>query len=442
MFVPDKGETHESKVPIMKNHMDWAYESFEKLIDMSVSISVLVLIISKVLVTFTRESVRRQRELNMAWLRRQSEKLKVKSANMIAGVDQHVKQVLRAASPKGVHVALLLRTSEEFGIPEGESVVTDFLRGFRLVDEIPVVAHAKECEVRSPTVSKEELESRAKSNFLKATRIPKLSEEDVRGYRKVRDLTLEEVQHGRMTEPVPADESMSLRRTRPVTRRFPVVHLTSAGEEKVRPIDDFLTSEVNDLTAVRKKIEMGRVHDTVYCAKDLVRSGQTDLKYIKSDFKSAYRVCPIAKSDLQWSDVVFFCPDKIRWFLSKQLAMPFGAVGAVYAWDRVGFVLTFILSILLLVPFSRFVDDIFAIVPSEDAVTIRMYMLEVVSLLGFVLELEKTPVPSPLQVILGVEVLYTFVKRREKCPIVLKSVWTLERPSTGSALCKTFCPKV
>ena len=100
--------------------------------------------------------------------------------------------------------------------------------------------------------------------------------------------------------------------------------------------------------------------------------------------------------------------------------MPFGAVGAVYSWDRVGFVLTFILSVLLLVPFSRFVDDIFAIVPEEDAFNVRLQMLEVSRLLGFVLELEKTPLPAPLQVVLGVEVLFKQKRCRGKSTFSIK----------------------
>ncbi len=45
--------------------------------------------------------------------------------------------------------------------------------------------------------------------------------------------------------------------------------------------------------------------------------------------------------------------------VSGVVAMPFGVVGAVYAWDRLGSAITAILFDLLLVPCIRYVDDLF-----------------------------------------------------------------------------------
>ena len=54
------------------------------------------------------------------------------------------------------------------------------------------------------------------------------------------------------------------------------------------------------------------------------------------------------------ADIVVQCPVTRAFFMSTQYAMPFGAVGAVYAWDRVADLITTILSTLLLLPLSRF----------------------------------------------------------------------------------------
>ena len=106
--------------------------------------------------------------------------------------------------------------------------------------------------------------------------------------------------------------------------------------------------------------------------------------------------------------------------MSTQYAMPFGAVGAVYAWDRVADLITTILSILLLLPLSRFVDDIFCCVPREGAAQCRLWMKEIVYLLGFVLDEGKTPLPSSIQTILGVEVRFACVLRRKKRSFSIK----------------------
>jgi hypothetical protein len=171
---------------------------------------------------------------------------------------------------------------------------------------------------------------------------------------------------------------------------------------------------VNALTSVQSKINVGRVSDVVHTSKVLVRHGRQDLVFLKSDFKSAYRTCPIKKKHLKWADVVVQCPESGVFFLSTQFAMPFGAVGAVYAWDRVADLITFILSVLLLLPLSRFVDDMYCCIPREGAGQCRLWMKEIVRLLGFVLDDEKTPLPSSVQTILGVEIRFCCVIRRKK----------------------------
>ena len=162
----------------------------------------------------------------------------------MSGADEHVRQVLKAASPKGVHIALLQHVVRTLDVPDGQSVVSDFLKGFPLVGDIPIVSVAKDYDVRSPTQSPSELIAKSKDIFLKATRSPKLSDEDIAAYRKVRDKTYEEVRLGRMVEPVRVHDDTVRFISRPVTRRFPVVQTSSSGEQKVRPIEDFLTSQV------------------------------------------------------------------------------------------------------------------------------------------------------------------------------------------------------
>ena len=75
--------------------------------------------------------------------------------------------------------------------------------------------------------------------------------------------------------------------------------------------------------------------------------------------------------------------------------MPFGAVAAVYAWDRLGAALSSVLREMFLIPVIRYVDDLFWLDFSETSTSCRLLALEVVALLGFILEETKTPPPGP-----------------------------------------------
>ena len=84
--------------------------------------------------------------------------------------------------------------------------------------------------------------------------------------------------------------------------------------------------------------------------------------------------------------------------------MPFGAVVAVYAWDRLGGAITFLLQQVLLLPTARYVDDLFWVDFSCCAPDTSRMALELVSLLGFTLEPGKTPPPASCLDVLGVSV--------------------------------------
>jgi hypothetical protein len=87
---------------------------------------------------------------------------------------------------------------------------------------------------------------------------------------------------------------------------------------------------------------MGRHHDLEWVVRHLnIRLGHK-LKLLKSDFKAAYRGSPIRTCDLKFAHILIRGPSN-ELLVSKQFAMPFGAVGAVYAWDRLGAAITAVL---------------------------------------------------------------------------------------------------
>ena len=138
-------------------------------------------------------------------------------------------------------------------------------------------------------------------------------------------------------------------------------------------------------------------------ARALATAGFLDLLLCKSEFKSAFRGCPIASRHLHLA-VILVSDELGNFYTSQQLAMPFGAVSAVYAWDRLGAALSAILLEVFDIPCSRYVDDLFWVDFKSFAHHAGPLAMRVISLFGFTLEIDKTPEPSTSQEVLGTEV--------------------------------------
>jgi hypothetical protein len=125
---------------------------------------------------------------------------------------------------------------------------------------------------------------------------------------------------------------------------------------------------------------------------------------VKSDFKAAYRCCPVSSADLEWTGALIVDPLTLRIHASHHLACPFGAKASVYAWDRVGAAFVRFARLVLLVPILRYVDDLFGPEFLELASSSRACFLELAARLGLTLEPAKTPIPASVMPILGVRV--------------------------------------
>jgi hypothetical protein len=73
---------------------------------------------------------------------------------------------------------------------------------------------------------------------------------------------------------------------------------------------------------------------------------------------SAFRRVPIAPAHRRLAWVVYILKGKVR--AARHNAMPFGAIGAVHGWERVGALLKHLARRVLMLPVMRFVDDFFA----------------------------------------------------------------------------------
>lgn len=119
-----------------------------------------------------------------------------------------------------------------------------------------------------------------------------------------------------------------------VSRRFAVVQ---GG--KVRPIDNYSESQVNDAATITNKCTVDGV-DTIaaMCSVFMERlqsSGRPTTVVGRSfDLKSAYRQLAVADQSLRWSRVAVFDPDNKQTCCFQQFTMPFGARASVVAFLR------------------------------------------------------------------------------------------------------------
>ena len=121
----------------------------------------------------------------------------------------------------------------------------------------------------------------------------------------------------------------------------------------------------------------------------------------KSDFKAAYRCLPVHPSEYEISSILIFDPRTSTCKVARQYAMPFGSLAAVYAWDRVGHALAHVIQHFILIPVNRYVDDLFGLCPEVFGSYVRGFIVELITLVGFCMDVRKTLLPSSTMVILG-----------------------------------------
>ena len=153
----------------------------------------------------------------------------------------------------------------------------------------------------------------------------------------------------------------------------------SNGLPKLRAIDDFTRSGINELTLPSEKLKCDGLDTLFQTAKHLHRATKCPLGIWKADIASAYRRIPIARRHRDLAAVVFRHHGTPH--VSVHTTLPFGSIASVHGWDRVGSFLFFLGVKLLHLPLGRYVDDFWAVDRLECAETAMQCFARLVRLL-------------------------------------------------------------
>eukprot|EP00971_Amphidinium_carterae_P348071 6490303-Amphidinium_carterae.1 len=212
--------------------------------------------------------------------------------------------------------------------------------------------------------------------------------EDLSADRDVWDATMKEVEKGWLSETSVAELNKEFCGAWIPSRRFGV-----RQKSKTRVIDDFSASQVNSCVTVGEKLKLEGVDDLL-CALRLwyrsvvevgTRADRMQLMGRCFDLKSAYRQLGVAESSSFCSVVSVWCPIVQRQVLFKLHALPFGAISAVYCFNRVALAIRNILVRLFKVMACNYYDD-YPVVSSRSMCRNTDHVVSgVFDLLGFTL---------------------------------------------------------
>ena len=253
------------------------------------------------------------------------------------------------APSKGVNFALIQFMISHFGYDD-EVFAYDVARGMPIAGDVPACASLTP-RVKPATRSVQEWTAEL------ATRNRQLLERVTRSASDPMvaacwEKTMEEVQRGWVTPPVPVTEA--LLNSLPLTPRFAIPQKEGA---KVRVIDDFKASGINAVmstvdTNIPESLDVFLAH-----AAFIKRiSPATELRAFALDFSHAYKNVPILDAQKDFASIILADPQGAP-FVATLRSQPFGSRRAPSNWARVTQFLKWLLLKFFDVPVAVFVDD-------------------------------------------------------------------------------------
>ena len=311
---------------------------------------------------------------------------------------------------KGKRLSALRTILQQIDYPD-VSIVDDIIKGLALTGPVPI-SGVYPGKLRTASITTQQL--RDGSKWTRKGMVARVrSSGDKEIDEKLWEEALEEKAKGWLDGPF--DEEQLLHKFAGefvVSRRFGL-----RQGKKIRAIDDFSESLVNASILTAEKIELMGVDDFVALIKIMMEAISSDgsvmlrlsdgsvlrgrlprgvtPKVAKQwvgktfDLKSAYRQLATKESE-QWASVIaVFSPHDNCAKLFTQHALPFGAVGSVYGFNRASKALWAALSFWLRVATTCFYDDFPAAEPVTSALACEISIRSFFCLLGWTLSLEE-----------------------------------------------------
>ena len=214
--------------------------------------------------------------------------------------------------------------------------------------------------------------------------------------------TIEEVKKGWLTQPIPVTDAAI--QSIPLSPRFAI---WENRNEKIRIIDDFKASKVNDLlglvdTSIPQNLDvllgMALVHADHW--------GEETLRVFSLDFAHAYKHVGVAVDQLDFATVVL-ADTEGNPMMATLRTQPFGSRRAPANWARVTTFLQFVLRKVFGVWLGIFVDDCYCVEPQGTITSSLWVVRELCAILGLELAHAKEKAPCTTIDILGAAIKLT-----------------------------------
>ena len=307
------------------------------------------------------------------------ERAKLLSAKETELHDNLHKSLKRILEPK--RLLLWKEMLQFYGYPDQE-VFEEVIHGTRLAGAAPDVPSFDPC-FKPAKLTLKELEDTAKTSraaLLATVRSTGDAEIDETVFQK----TLEELECGWLEGPIPFSD---LPDNAIVSRRFGI-RQTSGDTIKIRLIDDFSASGVNDTVQVESAAKLHTLDVAAALCMELLKvSGDQQWLGKTIDLSSAYRQLGISRESKWVPYTAVFDPKTRRPAFFAMRALPFGASNSVYSFLRVAHSLWWLGCKALRLIWSNFFDDFITLARSKEAELVAITAQQFFKLLGWAVSL-------------------------------------------------------
>ena len=192
--------------------------------------------------------------------------------------------------------------------------------------------------------------------------------------------TLEELACGWLDGPYDPD---ALPSDAVVSRRFGIRQSSGEGS-KVRLIDDFSASGVNDTVQVESAVKLHTLDVAAALCVELLKTG-ADLQWLGKtiDLSAAYRQLGISPNARWVSYIAVYDPSAQKVKIFAMLALPFGASRSVYSFLRVSHSLWWLGCKSLKLLWSNFFDDFITFARDVESESVAIAAVQFFRLLGW-----------------------------------------------------------